>query len=298
MRDCHRESNAGEGRGVVRARDAIGRQGFTLIELLVVIAIIAILAALLLPALGRAKQKALDAVCLNNLKQLQLCQQLYVTDHNGLFPPNNYVADVGTGQLFDWHSLQVTWCAGNTRRDTTTTNIENALLFRYNSSAAIYHCPADRSKVEAEDGRLLPLLRTRSYSLSQSINGHPLVPEGWILPPSFQKEFEILKPSPSQLLTFLDVHEGGLSDSLFGIPPPGWYPVLLPVETWWDLPANRHGDGANHAFADGHVERWRWKQPKVFRKVGQDVDGPRELEDFRRVQSGVRAETRFPWLTD
>src|SRR5438309_397948 len=74
-------------------------RGFTLIELLVVIAVIAILAALLLPALNRAKEQALSTACLNNLKQLQLCSHLYALDHGDRLPPNNYLYDVSTGGL-------------------------------------------------------------------------------------------------------------------------------------------------------------------------------------------------------
>ena len=62
---------------------------FTLIELLVVIAIIAILAALLLPALSRAKQEAYTAVCINNQKQLQLAWLMYLEDNNGKLPRND-----------------------------------------------------------------------------------------------------------------------------------------------------------------------------------------------------------------
>jgi prepilin-type processing-associated H-X9-DG protein len=197
----------------------------------------------------------------------------------------------------------MTWCGGNTRQDTTTANIESGVLWRYNQSAKIYHCPSDQSKVETPDGESLTLLRTRSYSMGQSINGVPLdgtqivQAGGWvttvIYPPSYQKDSEIITPGPASLFVFLDVHEGGLSDSLFGIPPPGWYPASSLDERWWDLPANRHGQAANLTFADGHVERWRWRAPKVFREVGQSIDSDRDREDFRRVQAAVKPETRF-----
>jgi len=287
-------------RGSVRSNRSIPSGGrrhfpraFTLIELLVVIAIIAILAALLLPSLGRAKAQALSAACLNNLKQLQVCSHLYAVDYNDRLPPNNYVYDVETGQPAQGFSTNMTWCPGLARYDTSTVNVESGLLFPYNRSAGIYRCPADKSTAETMGGLRLSQPRTRSYNLSQSINGFPIAVPGLIYTPSYGKESEITDPSPSGLLTFVDVHEGGILDSLFGILPPGWNRVFGMDEIWWDLPANRHNQGGNLSFADGHAERWRWKSPKVFRTIGQSIDGPQDFKDFYRVQAGVRPETRY-----
>ena len=130
--------------------------------------------------------------------------------------------------------------------------------------------------------------------MSQSINGFPMEPEGIFFPPSFQKESSINGPSASQLFVFIDVHEGEILDSLFGIPPPGWLQVFRMPEIWWDLPANRHSQGCNFSFADGHAEHWRWTAPKLFQKVGQDIAGDGDMKDFRRMQRSVRPETRFP----
>jgi prepilin-type processing-associated H-X9-DG protein len=164
--------------------------------------------------------------------------------------------------------------------DTTTSNIEHGLLFPYNRSAAIYHCPADKSTVETTAGVKLAQLRTRSYNMSLSVNG---VPTLYGLP-SYAKLTEIRGPEPSELFVFLDVHEDGIADSLFGIPWPGsQYP-----DEWWDLPANRHNQGCNFSFADGHVEHWKWTVPKIFTDVPQPVAGEGELKDYRRVQARVK----------
>src|SRR5437660_310258 len=117
-----------------------GRGGFTLIELLVVITIIAILAALLLPALARAKQKAQRIQCVSNIKQLQLCWIMYPGDNNDLCPPN----EARGGSASDGYNTNAnSWVYGWVPVDTTTFWIETGRLFRYNSSAGIYVCPSD-----------------------------------------------------------------------------------------------------------------------------------------------------------
>jgi prepilin-type processing-associated H-X9-DG protein/prepilin-type N-terminal cleavage/methylation domain-containing protein len=262
-----------------KEQDEVDCFAFTLIELLVVIAVIGILAGLLLPALSKAKAKAQNVACLNNLKQLQLCWLMYAHDNHDTLAPNNYVYNVDTGGPL---LLSLSWCLGNTRTDVTTSNIEHGLLFPYNRSTAIYRCPTDRSSVETPDGVKLPQHRTRSYNMSQAVNGVPTL-AGL---PSFGKLAEIDSPPPSTLFVFLDVHEDGIVDSLFGIPWPG----SSFTNQWWDLPANRHSQGCNFSFADGHVEHWRWAVPKVFVKVPQLVSDNGEIKDYRRVQERVKPE--------
>ena len=256
-----------------------------MIELLVVIAIIAILAALLLPALSKSKERALTIACLNHLKQLTVCWAMYAHDHGDVMPPNNSVYDVGTGQPIPGMDLSETWCPGNARADTNTSNIEMGYLYNYNRNPNIYRCPADKSPVEPRTGVTIPMLRTRSYNMNQSVNGLGSPHHGLYWVPSYRRVTEIKDPRPEQLFVFIDVHEGGILDALFGIPPPGtvWEGI------WFDLPANRHSQGCALSFADGHADRWKWKVPKIFRQLGQQVT-PDEYPDYRRVQSGVRAK--------
>jgi prepilin-type N-terminal cleavage/methylation domain-containing protein/prepilin-type processing-associated H-X9-DG protein len=259
------------------------RNAFTLIELLVVIAIIAILAAMLLPALAKSKEKALTIACINNLKQMTTCLLMYTHESGDVLPPNNSVYDVSTGQPIPGANLSETWCPGNARADLNTDNIKKGYLFPYNTSTDIYRCPADKSPVVPLSGPPVKIPRSRSYNLSQAINGLGGQQSAiwWI--PSFQKMAHIKKPGPAELMAFIDVHEDGILDSLFGIPPLG----DSQDGRWFDLPANRHSQGAGLSFADGHAERWRWQVPKIFRTLGQNVLS-NEYPDYRRLQAAVR----------
>ncbi len=262
--------------------------GFTLIELLVVIAIIALLIALLQPIFSKAKAKAQEAACLNNLKQLQICAKLYSLDYDGFLPPNRNVYNLGTQTPSKAFDSNMTWCAGLAPYDTTTENIERGKLFPYNKSTDIYRCPSDRSRVRTEEGEILPIRRTRSYNLSQSINGLPY-PDNTVYLPCFAKETDIDNPTPAKLLFFVDVHERSIFDSHFGIPPRNWR-FGENLRQWWDIPTGRHSQGGNFSFADGHVKHWRWASPKIFTELGQLVRED-ELEDFLQVQRGTKPDT-------
>jgi len=256
---------------------------FTLIELLVVIAIITILAAMLLPALATAKSKGVTVACLNNLKQLETCWHLYATDNADQLPPNDFVYDITSDTPID---AGPSWCTNVAPYDWTIAGLQSGLLWVYNASPGIYHCPADKSTVDPHNGNLGGQPRVRSYNMTQSINGEP----DWLFLgsiPSFTRFTVIKAPAPGSLIAFLDVHEDEIIDTEFGIPTVGTYGYQ---SQWWDLPANRHTQGCNFSFADGHAEHWKWKVTKVVTVARGNVQplAPGELDDYNRVEAGIK----------
>jgi prepilin-type N-terminal cleavage/methylation domain-containing protein/prepilin-type processing-associated H-X9-DG protein len=238
----------------------VSKSAFTLIELLVVIAIIAILAALLLSALAGAKSQTQRTQCLNNLKQLQLGWRMYSDDYGDLLAPQ-YTGLVDGGLV----SLPGAWVVGNARRDLTSSNIQQGVLFPYNPSAKIYHCPVDQSVVTDH----AELLRPRSYSLECYLGSHP--PATVVPTPRIKLHYsEIVSPGPSDVYAFIDEDDRTIDDGMFLSPE-----VL---GQWNDLPAVRHRLGSNLSFADGHTQHRRWRWPD--KKSGQPVNAD-DTEDLQ-----------------
>jgi prepilin-type processing-associated H-X9-DG protein/prepilin-type N-terminal cleavage/methylation domain-containing protein len=254
------------------------RAAFTLLELLVVIAIIALLAALLLPALAGAKQQARSIACLSNLKQLELCCHLYTLDNQDFLVLNQAGGFVtlttsGTNSPQAIVNIQ-SWCPGLAPYDTNATNVESGLIFQYSRSTAIYHCPADNSTVLGYPG----LSRTRSYCMDLYLNSSSAQN-------SYHKFSEIRQPSPAETFALIDTQEGDIFDATFGI-----FPSQSPWANYWlDLAADRHSRGANLSFVDGHVEHWHWKAPKIFVSPFWPASSPGDLDDLHRLEAGVKA---------
>jgi len=232
---------------------------FTLIELLVVIAIIAILAGLLLPALSKAKAKALSTACLGNLKQLQLCWQLYGEDNADQLPGNVAMNPGDIGNREGWTADASSWLQGNAWTDATATNLQRGVLYPYNHSLGIYRCPADTSTVR-DQGRLP---RTRSVSMSMYMNFRP-DPDHPEYPLCWHKFGQIQNPGPARAAVFIDENEKSIQQSAFGINARDHLTLFgAPLWTWVSFPATRHGNAGTVSFADGHVEVWRWLEPNT-----------------------------------
>jgi len=253
-----------------------GGGGFTLVELLVVIAILAILAALLLPVLSRAKSQAQTLACINNLKELEYCSHLYSADNNDFLPPNQAGGFAVAPTSTNGPSIVAnnrSWCPGIAPLEINTSSLEQGVLFPYNHTPAIYHCPADLSTVDGHP----ELLRTRSYCMDISANCDDAAS-------TFRTFTEIRSPVPSTLFVLIDTQEQDIWDATFGIFGPGSYWA----DFWLDLPADRHNRGANVSFADGHVEHWRWKAAKIFQGVWWPAYSDDDLADLRRLQACVK----------
>lgn len=253
---------------------------FTLIELLVVLAIIGILASLTLPALGRARARATGIACLSNLKQLQLCWQLYVDDFQGRVPPNRSLWTNGV-----WRSTPDSWIGSSSApHDTDTRPIEQGLLFRYdyNRSVALYRCPADKSRVRTPQGRELARRRTRSCSMNGNLGGRTNEVQNTV-------DRADAIPNPARLFVFIDEAEDSIDDAHFLVWP-------APDTRWVNLPAGRHAQSGVLSFADGHGEKWVWQWPKRFspkQSYWKMAESPKDLADPRKLQAVTLAVAEF-----
>jgi prepilin-type N-terminal cleavage/methylation domain-containing protein/prepilin-type processing-associated H-X9-DG protein len=268
----------------------VPRFAFTLIELLVVIAIIAILAALLLPALSRAKLKATQAACLNNEKQLGLAFTMYADDNR-----DKIVASRAHGQPHDadgyWGPpnpdpspnnsvLNASWPAGFTQEDALravqSALTTNNLLFQYAPGVGVYHCPGDvRYKLPLAKGWAYD-----SYSKSDNVGGEG---KGGIV--DYTKLSEIKRPTD----TFAFVEDSdsrGYNVGTFQVNYNGINNI-----TFVDPIALYHGDVNTMCFADGHAEHRKWTDPAILdagKKAAQGLS-----YGFSKQPSPISADYQF-----
>lgn len=275
----------------------MSKSAFTLVELLVVIAILGILAALLLPALSRAKQHAQGVLCLNNGKQLMVAMHLYTSENNDFYPPNPDDANSDPGY---------NWCSGSAgigqddefNPDVLADPARSLLISYLSGNVTPFHCPGDLRQGlytgtnPALLGKIVPAART--FSMSQAVGTidpgfdaseftgdgyvHSGIPNLSVNGPwldnsdqhhrntpwrTFGKASSTGPPSPSDLWVLVDEAAQGLNDAAFA--------VDMTVPGWHDYPGTYHNFGCGFAFADGHSETHRWLDATT--KYGQGDSG-------------------------
>jgi len=252
------------------------KAGFTLIELLVVIAIIAVLAAMLLPALNSAKQRAQAAGCMSNKKQLQLACITYTDDNNDLLPfnPDQSATTLGTPP---WVSGIMTWDKSSDNTNTANlTDPKLSCLAAYTPQPQIYWCPADTYISPNTQAGVGWEHRVRSVAMDAAVGGgNPVSGPGYKPAASLAslyagepngmmfyatKASQLRNPGPSDSWVFTDEHPDSIDDGILYIAPTQQDPTF---GKFTELPSSLHNGADGMSFADGHAEIHKWLDPRT-----------------------------------
>lgn len=235
-----------------------GRRGFTLVELLVVIAIIALLMAILMPALQLARRRAQGIYCRANMRSLSIAWTVYAQENDEKIASGEVWSNYNNVKSFDWvHPVISTsdpaYVSGMSGHERELAGIRKGALYPYTKNEEIYHCPGDRTWKEVTGTLNAQQSPYRSFATSWAMNGQ----WGGIDPKyKYKKIINIVRPS--ERFVFIEEEEAGGAN---------WGSWVLDSSSfrWWDPIAIWHsGRSTNIGFADGHSEAHFWQDESTI----------------------------------
>jgi prepilin-type N-terminal cleavage/methylation domain-containing protein len=266
-------------------------RAFTLIELLVVIAIIAILAAMLLPALGRAKQKSLSISCINNLKQLATASTVYSVDFRDYWPLNNYGDDAVNLANPPAGYVPKVWAEGregsNLMDEPTAQGMVSdkiSLIAPYVKAKAVFRCPGDNKpwKVNGKS-----VMRPRSFGMNAYVGW---TGARWHDMPNDQRYQVFRRTTDSRggslVFMFGEIHPESLCRPMFG--------MNMDAQSIYHYPGNYHGQISTFAFLDGHGEMHKWRDPSF----NNPTPAPANWHDHTGNMVKTSGKTDLTWLKE
>jgi prepilin-type N-terminal cleavage/methylation domain-containing protein len=264
-------------------------KAFTLIELLVVIAIIAILLAILIPSLGKAKELAMQIPCMANMRTISQAFYMYQGSNDGYvsgggawFRPEDFAGR----EAWDWVSCPLDdngnparWPGDNPTVEFEKNGIKAGVLWDYVENFKAYHCPADKRAVRGDIG-------WRSFSMVAGLNAD----YGAIFPPEIavKRMGQIINPSSR----YIAVEEGEMRSDGSSWWNMGSWAIDLPNKKWFDPVAGWHAWGGDLSYADGHAEKMKWKDKRTIEWIKdrgpKGVDHPGSVDMEYMVRNVVQ----------